>query len=188
MRKINKIFQIGFNKCGTVSLYHFFEDNGLKPIHWGMGMLATTIKYNHNNNLPLLKGYEKYDVFTDMENVHQNLYIHLTHYKELDKQYPNSKFILNLRPIDNWIKSRVNHPNYLNVFKQMTGFDEEGVINLWKKQWYDHIESVQDYFKDRPNDLLVFDIETEQNKLIQFMSEYIELKSTDFGHHNKTKK
>jgi carbonic anhydrase len=74
MRKINKIFQIGFNKCGTVSLYHFFEDNGLKPIHWDMGMLATTIKYNHNNNLPLLKGYEKYDVFTDMENVHQNLY------------------------------------------------------------------------------------------------------------------
>jgi len=35
---------------------------------------------------------------------------------------------------------------------------------------------------------LVFDIETEQHKLVEFMSQYIELKSTDFGHHNKTKK
>jgi hypothetical protein len=70
----------------------------------------------------------------------------------------------------------------------MTGFDEEGVINLWKKQWYDHIESVTDHFKDRANDLLVFDIETEQHKLVEFISQYIELKSTDYGHHNKTEK
>ena len=107
MEKINKIFQIGFNKCGTVSVYHFFENNGLKPIHWDMGRLADTIKRNYESNLPILNGYEGYDCFTDMENVNNNNYAHLTYYKEFDIQYPNSKFILNLRPIDNWIKSNM---------------------------------------------------------------------------------
>lgn len=35
-----KIFQIGFNKCGAVSLHKFFLDNGLKSIHWDNGNLA----------------------------------------------------------------------------------------------------------------------------------------------------
>lgn len=188
MEKINKVLQIGFNKCGTVSIYRFFESNGLKPIHWDMGKLADTIKRNHESNQPLLTGYEHYDCFTDMENVHKNIFIHLTHFKELDKQYLNSKFILNIRPIDNWINSRIHHPNYLNTHKQITGLDEDGVIELWKTQWRQHLESVQDYFKSRSSDLLIFDIETESYKLTEFFSKYIEIKSTEFGHYNKTKK
>jgi len=188
MEKVNKIFQIGFNKCGTVSIYNFFESNGLKPIHWDMGMLATTIKRNHELKYPLLSGYEDYDCFTDMEEVQSNTFIHLTHYKELDKQYPNSKFILNIRPIDKWINSRIHHPNYLNIHKKITGLDEEGVIEHWRNQWNEHITSVQEYFKDRPKDLLVFDIENESHKLVEFFSEYIEIKSTELGHYNKTKK
>ena len=186
MEKINKIFQIGFNKCGTLSIHHFFEENGLQSIHWGMSMLATTIKRNHETNQPLLRGYEDYDCFTDMEEVQSNTFIYLTHFKELDKQYPNSKFILNLRPVDKWIQSRIKHQNYLKVFQRITGLDEDGVIKHWKKQWNEHITSVQEYFKDRPKDLLVFDIESESHKLIEFFSEYIEIKSTQFGHHNKT--
>ena len=41
-----KIFQIGFNKCATVSLHKFFESNGLKSIHWDKGRLAKTIYKN----------------------------------------------------------------------------------------------------------------------------------------------
>jgi hypothetical protein len=187
MKNINKIFQIGFNKCGTVSIYHFFTENGLKCVHWDMGMLANTIQKNHKNNEPLLTGYEKYVVFTDMENVHQNLFTHITYYKELDIQYPNSKFILNIRPIDNWIQSRMKHPNYLQTFKQTTGLNNDEVINLWKIQWNQHIDSVKTYFKNRPDDLLIFDIECESYKLIEFSSQFITLKTTKFGHHNKTK-
>jgi hypothetical protein len=188
MEKINKIFQIGFNKCGTVSVYHFFENNGLKPIHWDMGRLADTIKRNYESNLPILNGYEGYDCFTDMENVNNNNYAHLTYYKEFDIQYPNSKFILNIRPIDNWIKSRLNHPNYLNTNKRILGMNDDEVIQYWKNQWNEHMISVKEYFKGRPNDLLIFDIETETHKLNEFFSKYIEIKKTEFGHHNKTKK
>jgi hypothetical protein len=189
MKKINKIFQIGFNKCGTVSICEFFKKNGLRCCHWEDGVLADTINSNYITNQPLLKGYETYDVFTDMENVSKNIFIYLTHYKELDKQYPNSKFILNIRPIDNWIKSRINHiePPYLNEFKQITKLDEAGVIELWKHQWNEHIKSVTEYFKDRPDDLLIFDIETEAHKLSEFMSPYIEIKTKNFPKINETK-
>jgi hypothetical protein len=187
MNNVNKIFQIGFNKCGTVSIYHFFKENGLKCIHWDMGMLANTIQRNHKNNEPLLTSYEKYDVFTDMENVSQNLFSHVAYYKELDAQYPGSKFILNIRPIDNWIQSRVNHPNYLETFKQITGLNENSVTELWKTQWTQHVDSVTTYFKDRPDDLLIFDIECESHKLVEFSSRFMTLKTTKFGHYNKTK-
>lgn len=186
MKKINKIFQIGFNKCGTFSIHNFFLVNGLKSIHWGMGVLSSTIKNNYEMGYPLLKGYEDYDCFTDMEDVHNNIFIYLTHYKELDKQYPNSKFILNIRPMDKWINSRVNHPDYINFYKKITGLDKEGVIDLWKMQWQEHLHSVKEYFKNRPNDLLIFDIETESSKLPEFFSKCVEIKSSEFGHHNKT--
>ena len=185
-RKFNKIFQIGFNKCGTTSLHHFFINNGLKSIHWDETRLAKKIIENSNNNLPLLDGYEQYDCFTDMESLGDHFYIYLTHFKELDIQYPKSKFILNVRDKDKWIKSRLNHKDYLKYFEINTGLNTEGVINLWKNQWDEHIINVLDYFKNRPDDLLYFDIEKESHKLIDFMSEIIDIKNSKLEMTNRT--
>jgi hypothetical protein len=185
---VNKIFQIGFNKCGTVSIHKFFIKNGLKSVHWDKGNLANTIKENHENNLPILKGYEDFDCFSDMENVKMGLYIPILYFKELDKQYPNSKFILNVRPIDNWIKSRLNHGKYLEISKETLNLSEEEIIELWKKQWNTHINEVKEYFKERPNDLCIFDIETEGDKFIKYIGNLIELKIFEFPHRNKTRK
>ena len=35
-----KIFQIGFNKCGTKTLHHYFSRNGIRSVHWDEGRLA----------------------------------------------------------------------------------------------------------------------------------------------------
>ena len=37
---MTKIFQIGFNRCGTGSLYNFFKENGFISIHWDSGEIA----------------------------------------------------------------------------------------------------------------------------------------------------
>ena len=66
--------------------------------------------------------------------------------------------------------------------------NDDEVIQYWKNQWNEHMTSVKEYFKVRPNDLLIFDIETETHKLNDFFSKYIEIKKTEFGNHNKTKK
>lgn len=44
---MKKIFVIGPNKSGSLSLYYFFKKNNLKPVHWERGNLALKnfIKY-----------------------------------------------------------------------------------------------------------------------------------------------
>jgi len=178
---INKIFQIGFNKCGTRTIHNFFLRNGVKSAHWENNKLADTIHKNYNNNLPLLTGIDKYTVYTDMENVDTQIYAHILYYKELDRQYPNSKFILNIRDRDKWITSRLNHNNlksgkYLITTMNYYDYTEEQVINMWINDWENHIRDVKDYFKDRPNDLLIFDIEEDNvSKLVKFFSPYLDL-------------
>jgi hypothetical protein len=185
-KKFNKIFQIGFNKCGTTSLHKFFKANDLKSIHWGDAKLAKKIVENHKLNKPILSEYEDYDCYTDMESSDDNIFIYLTHFKELDKQYPNSKFILNVRDVDLWIQSKLNHPSYLDSYKSITGLDTNSVIIHWREIWDKHIKNVTTYFKNRDNDFLMFNIENESDKLINFMSKFTTLKDKTFGHFHKT--
>jgi hypothetical protein len=35
-----KIFQIGFNKCGTSTIHHYLRANGVRSVHWDDGRLA----------------------------------------------------------------------------------------------------------------------------------------------------
>jgi hypothetical protein len=62
-----KIFQIGFNKCGTKTLHHYFSRNGVRSVHWDYGRLAQRLFANLASGSKLLAGYEQFDVFTDME-------------------------------------------------------------------------------------------------------------------------
>ena len=52
--------------------------------------------------------YEDATVFSDMTKCSDNKDAK-DYYKLLDIQYPRSKFILNIRDVDNWILSRINH-------------------------------------------------------------------------------
>ena len=184
-----KIFQIGFNKCGTTSIHQFFLDNDLKSIHWDKGKLARRIRRNYEMNIPLLMGYETFECFTDMESAITDDIAYIDFYKELDRQYPGSKFILNTRDMDNWINSRLNHGegSYLEIYKRNNNLTEQEVIEYWKKQWNTHIDDVRNYFKDRPEDFLIFDIETESDKFVEFMSSFKNIKKKLFGNFNVTK-
>ena len=62
--KEKKIFVIGPNKCGTISLYIFFKKNNLKPIHWDNGNLALKIISNISANLkPLNVFYYSWSLY-----------------------------------------------------------------------------------------------------------------------------
>ncbi|MDX9893650.1 MAG: glycosyltransferase [Patescibacteria group bacterium] len=195
-KSFNKIFQIGFNKCGTISLHEFFLANGLKSVHWDGGQLADALDRNYKSNLKLLTGYDQYDCYTDMENLspamdRKAVYAHVKYFKELDRQYPNSKFILNQRNVDDWIESRKNHAmgdsSYLTVYKKIFGIKTaEEVINQWRSDWQQHEIAVKKYFQNRPDDLLIFDVKTEPKKFIDFMERLIPLKSPHFVHRHKT--
>ena len=192
-----KVFQIGFSKCGTVTIASFFKNNGISAVHHDFGFLALSMYDNYLNDEPLLDPrYQHYAVYTDMENMFMNppLNIGMLMFKEIDKQYPGSKFILNIRNKDAWLKSRSKHPinrkvntTILELNAKNLKIPEKQVLARWSKEWDEHITTVTEYFKDRPNDLLVFNIEQDPpEKLTTFFKEYFVLDPKLYTHKNKS--
>lgn len=196
-----KIFQIGFNKCGTSSIHHLFSKyttNRIKSIHWDNGFLAKSMydRMLAKESSLLSDWYQQYSVFTDMESIFiERQKLHIVHmyeyFKILDQQYPGSKFILNTRHIDNWIQSRLKHKInsiiinnqivpiskkilYWQLYTKLTKTpNKDDIVELWKNQWNHHHNNVIQYFIDRPKDLLIYniDIENNLNKFINFFQD-----------------
>ena len=171
-----KIFQIGFNKCGTTSLHTCFMENGVASIHWDRGKLAQRMDRNHKKGRPLLEGYEDYLFYADMEYAPE-LYPHIRLYKQLDREYPASRFILNLRDKKAWLLSRCRTYDYVESFQKKYRIRASEVLEMWSEQWDSHFMDVRSYFAGR-KDFLEFDVERDNaDKLIRFLPE-LHLKDT----------
>ena len=104
----DEIFQIGFNRCGITSIHSFFQENGISSIHYDRGKLAKTLFDNLAQGKHILRGYEKYDAFTDMEWLTHDKYREgYKLYLPIMAQVPEAKFILNVWHPDKWIMSRL---------------------------------------------------------------------------------
>lgn len=196
IKKPVKFFQIGFSKCGTKSLVDFFNRNHVTSIHHDGGNLALSMHANYEKGVPLLPDmYSGYYGFFDMERLYDKPLISIPKllFKEIDKQYPGSKFILNTRNKKAWLKSKAIHPAYhhkmrwLQLHAQFLNKDQDEVLAIWSKEWDDHYNAVLDHFKDRPNDLLIFDIEKDDpKKLCEFFEENFRLDPSFYEHKNKS--
>ncbi len=113
-------------------------------------------------------------------------------YQELDRQYPGSKFILNIRRKEDWLLSRCNHKTKYNsdllqrVAKQY-GMSTAKTYALWSEHWDSHIKGVLEYFKDRPNDLLIFDIDNDSpQKIADFFAPDLQFDIKKYAHKHIT--
>lgn len=157
----NKIFCIGLNKTGTSSLHKAFKVLGIKSVHyqddWGNN-IKNIIEQNYLSGKNILEGLDKYEAFTDWD---KDETAHLI-FKEFDRQYPGSKFILNTRDMNGWLNSREKHVRRnqelqarrprLNI--PWTTLDRES----WEKHYIRYHEEVHNYFRGREKDLLVFNV------------------------------
>lgn len=138
-RRREKVFAIGFNKTGTTSLHSLFESIGLSSFHG--------VKWRACDDLMLLRSY---DCFSD--GIPKDLAF-------LDRTFPNSKFILQVRDLDTWIYSRLAHierEKERNRHKGGPLWDNtEHSIKHWIKQRNEHHLAVLSFFSDRPSDLLI---------------------------------
>lgn len=212
---MRKIFQIGFNKCGTLSLYRLFSEHTkpkIKSVHWDYGRLALSMHNNLKKGRPLLSDYKDFQFFSDMEAlVYEDgkcAYHYLfKNFDIIDTQYPNSKFILNTRPINQWIRSRLNHINGYRIADnkvQKIGSggqsylescmefyqtkDVSQILLTWTEEWQSHHTRVIEYFKNRHDDLLLFDIEHDGiQKLKDFLPD-IFFNTDLMPHANKSNK
>lgn len=174
---MSKVFVIGFNKCGTTSLHGFFSKGGLRSVHWRTPRDKTHIAEVMFTNLSLhraiLTGIDGFDVYSDMMFLSDTLHIEGNAlFRQLDREHPGARFILNTRDKARWIDSRLRHfgGSFLRACCACYGTDRDGVVETWSRQWDAHHADVRAHFRDRPADFLEFDIETgDIGALIAFM-------------------
>lgn len=222
------VFGVGLSKTGTTSLAKALDLMGYRCSHYPLGAMRyqnphptltkilNSIGYRFFNK-PIgvhqyqlqkpsidLSGFASYDAFADIPIAYC--------YRDLDKQYPGSKFILTVRNVDAWIKScrwhfgrpyRPGRPkwwhdeemgswndqmtDYLNrlnydVYKTIA-FDEK----LFRLAYARHLAEVSEYFSGREGDLLMIDITSGQGwePICSFLGKPVP--ASDFPVENVTK-
>ena len=172
-----RVFCIGLNKTATSSLHAAFLILGYRSLH--KSYIAQ--KKFHKaimKNKKLLHYMQDYDVFSD--------YPYFRYFKELDMQYPGSKFILNTRDREQWVQSRIAHDTRWNKkypHKTPRPVDEEQAEKL--RNFFDAVHrDIRDYFKDR-DDFLEYDVTVGDawDKLCSFLS--VPVPSEKFPHECK---
>ena len=187
-----RIFQIGFNKCGTRSFYDFFEKNGIKSVHYKRGELASGISANIDTGKPPLAGWDKWTAYTDMQWVKKTGVIEACgFYKEFATYYPRSYFILNTRNKDRWINSRLNHgtgQNYGNRYRLGLGLSTmEETVEAWSEMWDMHHEEVPKFLAQTGQHFLIYNIEEDTpDSLVKFLAPDFKTDARKFGHQGKT--
>ena len=177
---LNKIFGIGFHKTGTTSLAAALDYLGFK-VTGPNGVNNPAIAQEAEEMA--FKLVETYDAFQD------NPWPIL--YKQLDVRYPGSKFILTLRPTQTWIKSVVNHfgtqTTPMREWIYGIGYPK-GHEQIYIRRYETHNQEVLDYFRHRPQDLIVLRITEGEGwaKLCPFLG--VSIPSIPFPHLNKNEK
>eukprot|EP01083_Nonionella_stella_P039631 107762_1 len=203
------IFQIGFNKCGTRTLTQFFRSNHIRSAHWldspGHHWIHHVMIGRYLQNAPILIDYYRQFMFyADFDAMSEDASGILV-WQILFQQYKNSKFILNIRDINHWLKSRYLHlmsdrrpstyclhcfyVDWVRIVTNSTLSDVE-ILNQWAHNWYTHHCNVIQFFKrmNASHNLLIFDVENDSiSTMIGFFNGFnLRLNGSYWGYQGKT--
>jgi hypothetical protein len=145
-----KVFGVGFHKTGTTSLATALRHLGY-AVTGPVGVRDPAIVADARRIA--LRLAERYDAF------HDNPWALL--YREMDQRFPGSKFVLTLRPTEDWIKSVVDHfgTESTPMREWIYGVGSPvGHEDLYVARYEQHNNEVRQYFKGRPNDILIMSI------------------------------
>lgn len=202
-----KIFCIGRNKTGTTSLKSSLKELGFKVGSQRKGEVLIR-EWHQNNFKPIIELAKTADAFQDIPFSYPDTY------KHLDKNFPNSKFILSIRNSpEEWYNSvvrfhsevfgRGNKPTVKqlkNARWVWKGWIYEAMYNLYNtppddpynkeiliNHYIEYNNQVIEYFKDRPNDLLIINLSDSDSyqKFYSFLG--VEPKRSTFPHLLRTK-
>lgn len=152
--ELNKemIFVIGLAKTGTKSITESLEVLGFKSIHWApLGRIGRGGLLEFNWQWWL----NKYDAFTDVPVTY--------FFTELDKKFPNAKFIQTLRDKDSWLESCRKHFCVPSIHEEARlihqGLYGSDIFehNAFSDAYDRHHQIIKEYFQGR-TDFIQMDI------------------------------
>lgn len=159
-----RIFGIGMHKTATTSLHTALQILGYESWHWSSAHVAKAI-WREMNGWGRSETLERYYALCDLP-------IPLL-YRKLDEAYPGSKFILTLRDERRWLEAVMRHFS-VAYNRWRSGWDSDPFTNrvhqiLYGRKDFEpdvmlaryrkHNTDVLEYFKDRPRDLLVMEMD-----------------------------
>ncbi len=208
IRNRTKYFCIGNNKTGTTSVKQVFIDLGFVVANQFNAELLMDNYFDKDFD-PIIDFCKTGEFFQDVPFSCPNTF------RFLDKAYPNSKFILTVRDSSTqWYNSLIRFHSKLygdgkiptvemlkkvdyvypgwtwNTIKKMHNitenddpYNKEMLISYYEN----HNKDVLEYFKDRPNDLLVLNVSDKRSyqKLAKFIGIKVDGKA-EFPWENKT--
>ena len=150
-----KVLGIGLGRTGTTSLARALQTLGYRTKHCPEFYLGV------DGELVISPDdVKEFQALTDEPTI--------LVFKDVDREYPGSKFILTIREMESWLASIENNGNALSEFRQQypavpvllnvlygsSTFDRYA----YSEAYHRHVVAVAEYFADRPEDLLVMDI------------------------------
>ena len=169
--KKTKVFCIGFQKTGTSSMRDALQQLGYRVVGvFGRDTPLDDLRAGFvETGLAIARDY---DAVEDMP--------WPLMFRELDAAFPGSRFILTLRETDKWYKSIAGHfgDNPYHIQQLTYGDDAPAPVGheaRYREVYDAHNKDVIEYFRDRPGDLLVMELERGDGwqKLGQFLGEAV---------------
>ena len=164
-KNFNKVFGLGLSRTGTRSLTAGLQYLGFNISHYPTDEQTFQELARGDHRFSLL---EMHDGMTDITVA--------PYYEELDRLYPGSKFVLTVRDEETWLQSCENHWSGRDAFAPTKGSSEESHMKIrrflraavygcydfqperFARVYRKHVDQVLDYFRDRPEDLLVMNV------------------------------
>ena len=174
--KSTKVFGIGFHKTGTTTLASALRILGYS-VTGPFGIDQTDIGLTATD--------QALRIARDWDAAQDNPWPIV--YRDLDRAFPGSKFVLTIRETNDWFASVVRHfggqstPMREWIYGVGDPFDHEAI---YKKRYEEHNREVLEYFENRQNDLLVLPITDGAGwaHLCPFLG--LEEPATEFPHSN----
>jgi len=150
---LQKVFGVGYSKTGTTTLHRCLECLGFRHKTYSPTMIRHYVNKEFDE---IYKVVDKFDSFEDWP--------WLLMFKEFDKRYPDSKFILTIRKdAETWYQSLKKHlrrnPEVIPGFKEARSiYDNPNPIKRKIEtivRYENHNQEVISYFKGRNDKLLV---------------------------------
>lgn len=208
-RDYNKVFCIGFGKTGTTSMKKLLGKFGFKIGNQAVGEILSEDWMSHHRTDRIIKFCYTADAFQDAPFSRRGLY------RELDKAFPGSKFILTLRDSpEQWFDSLVrfhtkkfssdksrppDEEDKRNALYRYKGYLLDNARLVWDypkvpmydkeayiQKYCDHNDDIREYFANRPDDFI--EINVGRKKDFKRLCSFLKIKTSleDFPWENKT--
>ena len=171
----SKIWGLGLSRTGTTTLTYVLNEVGYKHVHYPTDDEMMSFNNDGASDIPVIPKYKK-----------------------LDTMFPNSKFILTTRDKEKWLQSMSTYLERKKTWNQSTrtlNIREQVYGDVWfdytvyERAFDDHERKIKEYFKKRPDDLLILNIVDgidKPKKLFDFLG--VNKTMDEFPHKNELKR